>query len=269
MPDHRPRILVTGSTDGIGKQTALELLQRAARVIVHGSSAEKVERTRAELVKLTGAEPEGWACDFSSLAQVREAARRLKQVYPKLDVLVNNAGLMSKERKLSHDGYELTFAVNHLAPFLLTNLLLPALDAAAPSRIVNVSSQVHRGAKLDLTDLHSERGYSGYAAYAQSKLCNLLFTQELARRLDSRKTTANALHPGVVGTRLLREGFSGYSGSESLAEGAATSVYLAVSPEVAQVTGKYFQRSREAPASFDAELARQLWDESARLTGLV
>jgi NAD(P)-dependent dehydrogenase (short-subunit alcohol dehydrogenase family) len=200
---------------------------------------------------------------------VREAATRLRERHPSLHVLVNNAGVSEPTRRLSADGHELTFAVNHLAPFLLTNLLLPALDAGAPSRIVNVSSQVHAGASLDWDDLMLEHGYSGYRAYAQSKLANVLFTAELARRLDPARTTANALHPGVVGTKLLRAAGFG-AGPDSLEEGAATSVRLALSPEVEGVTGEYFSRGREARSSAlgERELARKLWAVSERLCGL-
>lgn len=251
-------VLVTGSTDGIGKETARQLAAAGARVLLHGRSEERVA---AALRDLPGAG--GWVCDFSSLGEVRAGAARLPQG---LDVLVNNAGLYTRTRQLSQDGYELTFQVNHLAPFLLTNLLLPSMNDGA--RIVNVSSALHASGALDFDDLMLERRYSGAAAYAQSKLANVLFTRELARR--QRKATANALHPGVVATRLLREGFGGFGGV-SPGEGAKTPVYLSLSPLVAGVSGKYFVDAREATPSaraLDDELARRLWEASARLCGM-
>jgi NAD(P)-dependent dehydrogenase (short-subunit alcohol dehydrogenase family) len=249
------KALVTGSSDGIGKQTALELARGGAHVIVHGRSEERA----AAAASAVGA-AEIWVCDFGSLEEVRAAASRLP---PGIDVLINNAGVYLQRRQLTKDGYETTFQVNHLAPFLLTNLLLPSLGKGA--RIVNVSSQVHSSGVLAWEDLMGEKNFSGYGAYAQSKLANLLFTRELARR--QQKATVNALHPGVIGTKLLRGGFGGMGGG-SPEQGAATPVYLATSKEVEGVTGKYFVQRREArpaPQALDDEAARRLWDVSARL----
>jgi retinol dehydrogenase-12 len=250
------KVLVTGSSDGIGKETAVLLAREGARVIVHGRTGARA----AEAAQgIAGAE--SWICDFASLDSVRSAAAKLP---PGIDVLINNAGVYLQARQLTKDGYEATFQINHLAPFLLTNLLLPSMSEG--SRIVNVSSQVHSGAEIAWDDLMGERGYSGYGAYGQSKLANLLFTRELARR--QKKATVNALHPGVIGTKLLRGGF-GAMGGGSLAQGAETPVYLALSKEVEGVTGKYFVRrseTRPSPQALDDEAAQRLWDVSERLT---
>jgi NAD(P)-dependent dehydrogenase (short-subunit alcohol dehydrogenase family) len=250
------KILVTGSSDGIGKETAVLLARAGARVIVHGrNEARAVEAARS----IAGAE--SWICDFGSLEAVRSAAAKLPSG---IDVLINNAGVYLKTRQVTKDGYEATFQINHLAPFLLTNLLLPSMSEG--SRIVNVSSQVHSGAEIAWDDLMRELSYSGYGAYGQSKLANLLFTRELARR--QKKATVNALHPGVIGTKLLRGGFGGMGGG-SLAQGAETPVYLALSKEVEGVTGKYFAHRSEtwpSPQALDDEAAQRLWDVSERLT---
>jgi NAD(P)-dependent dehydrogenase (short-subunit alcohol dehydrogenase family) len=263
--------LVTGSTDGIGKQTALDLAALGYRVIVHGRSDEKVSAAANELKQRLGKEAaiETWACDLSSLAEVRLRGQELFARFPKLDVFLHNASLISNARQESADGFELTLAVSHLAPFVLAHLLLPALKAAAPARVVMVSSQVHQSGRIDLADLQLTRSYSGYGAYGQAKLCNVLFANGLAARFDSHLLTANSLHPGVVGTKLLR-GFGMRAGPDSLEEGAKTSVYLASSPEVEGVSGRYFTRSHEARQSREADSARlreELWSLSAELTG--
>jgi len=249
------KVLVTGSSDGIGKETARQLSAGGVQVIVHGRSGERA----AEAARETGAAG-SWVCDFTSLEDIRRAVGRL----PKdLDVVINNAGVYLQQRSTTKNGYETTFQVNHLAPFLLTNLLLPALPAG--SRIVNVSSQVHGSGQLAWDDLMGEQRFSGYAAYAQSKLANILFTRELARR--QKKVTVNALHPGVIGTKLLRSGFGGMGGSP-LARGAETPVYLATSIEVEGVTGSYFVNRREtrpSPQALDETAAQRLWDLSERL----
>src|SRR5260221_1222505 len=251
------KIVVTGTSDGIGKEAARRLAQAGAQVMVHG----RTEARAAEAAKgIAGAEI--WVCDFSSLEEVRTAAARLPRG---LDVVINNAGVYLQRREVTRDGYEATFQTNHLAPFLLTNLLLPSMNEG--SRIVNVSSQVHTGAEIAWDDLMGERRFSGYGAYAQSKLANLLFTRALASR--QKKATVNALHPGVIGTKLLHAGFGGMGGG-SLADGAATPVYLALSPDVEGVTGKYFVSSREtrpARQALDDADAERLWGLSEGLTG--
>lgn len=263
-------MLVTGSTDGIGKETARRLAAMGAAVIVHGRSPERGEEALEEIRDETGSEKLGLVVgDLSSMREVRAIGEQVRSEHDRLDVLINNAGVVSEERVETEDGYELTFAVNHLAPFLLTALLLDDLERAAPSRIITVSSVAHGGAKLDFDDPNLERGYSMNRAYARSKLANLLFTYELARRLEGTGVTANALHPGVIGTKLLAVGFGG--GGSPVESGAETSVYLATSPEVEGVTGRYFRRSRaveSSPASYDEEAQRRLWEMSERMVGL-
>ena len=265
----QPRMLVTGSTDGIGKAAAVELAKKGAAVIVHGRTEQKAEAARKEIAAASdNPGVEAVAGDFSSLSEVRRMAEAMRAHYDRLDVLINNAGVVSKTRMESADGYELTFAVNHLAPFLLTNLLLPLLKESAPTRIVVVSSMVHSGADLDLSDLQMERGYSAQAAYSRSKLANLLFSGALARRLSGSGVTVNALHPGVISTKLLHASFSGGSAPE---DGAQTPVYLATSPDVANVSGRYFvNKTERAPSATaqDEELQERLWKISAELTGL-
>jgi retinol dehydrogenase 14 len=260
-------ILVTGSTDGIGMATALELMLRGSTVIVHGRTKERAERAREKLARISsGSRIRCVHGDFSSLANVRRMADEIHKSLPRLDVLVNNAGMISNTRRTSVDGYELTFAVNHLAPFLLTNLLLDLIVKSSPSRIVNVSSMVHAGAAIDFDDLQMERGYSGQRAYSRSKLANILFTYALARRLLGTGVSANALHPGVIDTKLLR---TNYSGGLPPEEGARTPVYLALSPEVQKVTGGYFvdtKQTRSAPLSYEENLQERLWKISEEMT---
>jgi NAD(P)-dependent dehydrogenase (short-subunit alcohol dehydrogenase family) len=260
--------LVTGATDGIGEQTAFELLKAGFTVIVHGRSAAKVERVKASLSKqVPGAKIESAVGDFAKLSEVRALAAEVKSRFPVLNVLINNAGIYAKTREETADGFELTFQVNYLAPFLLTRELLPLLEKSAPARIVNVSSMVHMSGHIDFEDLQLKRSYSGFAAYAASKLGNVFFTQQLAERLDANKVTANSLHPGVIGTKLLTQGFGGMGGA-SVENGARTSVFLATSPEVEGVSGRYFSDSREAPASravHDARTQKKLWEISEQL----
>jgi NAD(P)-dependent dehydrogenase (short-subunit alcohol dehydrogenase family) len=264
-------ILITGATDGIGKQTALELARGGARLLLHGRNQSKLEATRDELQRLVvGSLVEIVTADFSSLSEVRGLAEDVAARHGAIDVLVNNAGVYMNQLGMSRDGHEMTFAVNHLAPFLLTHLLLDALRAAPRARIVNVSSVAHMRGVLDFENLRGEKGFAPYGAYALSKLANVLFTVELARRLDGAPITVNALHPGVVSTKLLIEGF-GMQGSDSLSQGAATSVYLATSPEVADVSGRYFVRCREAemnPVAAQAGMASRFYELSAELTGI-
>lgn len=273
-------VLITGSTAGIGKRTALELAQLGAHVIVQGRDGPKAERVVAELKQQTGNEKIDFlVADLSSMKAVRDLAEQVKLKYRRLDVLLNNAGAMNPSRQLTVDGYERTFATNHLAYFLLTNLLLPELKKGSRPRIVNVASEAHRRpGTLDFTDLNAERGYSGFGHYGRSKLANILFTRELARRGQPDGITANCLHPGFVASDFLSKGGIwslikpiAYLFAIDEAQGAKTSVYLASSPEVEGVTGKYFDRCRERrPNRFaeDDDAARKLWEISERLTGL-
>lgn len=262
-------MLITGSTDGIGKQTALELAAKGGSVWIHGRNLESCQAARLDIVKSTGNEKVGFfVADLSSLKQVRELAERIKEKCDVLDVLINNAGTYLPKRVLTEDNVEMTFAVNHLSYFLLTNLLLDLLIRSAPSRIVNVSSRSHQRV-VEFDNLQGEKGYDGFKAYSLSKLCNVLFTYELAERLSGTGVTVNCLHPGVVETKLLRAGWE-LSGS-SLEDGAETSVYLALSPEVQDATGKYFmdkQETRSSFMSYDRTLWTRSWEISERLTGL-
>lgn len=263
--------LVTGATDGIGLQTAVELAKKGARVLVHGRT-EKKANTAADHVKsqVPGAKVVPVWGDFGRLAEVRALAAQVQQAAPVLDVLVNNAGVFMKERTLTADGYETTLQVNHLAPFLLTTLLQPQLEAAPQGRVVNVSSMAHSRGRVALDDLQSEKRYDGYAAYALSKLLNVHFTHELARRLRGTKVTTYALHPGVITTKLLQTGFG--MGGADLETGARTSVYCATAPELALVTGRYYSNAREASAAPQAdapELEKKLWDRSQQLVDAI
>src|SRR5450755_1131945 len=243
-------VLVTGGTGGIGKATAAGLAAMGARVGITGRDIARTRAVAAEIAAASGNPAvDPFAVDVSSQAEVRRLAGEVLTAYPRLDVLVNNVGGFWATRRVTADGLEHTFAVNHLAPFLLTRLLLDRLEASAPARIVTVSSGAHATGKIDFGDLQGERRYSGQRAYSQSKLANVLFTYELARRLDGTGVTAAVLHPGVV-----RTGFAAEDPSpmwrvflplvrlflKSTRKGAATSIYLAASPEVEGITGKYF-----------------------------
>jgi NAD(P)-dependent dehydrogenase (short-subunit alcohol dehydrogenase family) len=271
--------LVTGATSGIGAVTAQALAARGATVVLAGRSREKCEATADAVRRATGNGSVEWLlADLSSQRDVRALAGEFLERHPRLGVLVNNAGAMFFERRESVDGIEMTLAVNHLAYFLLTNLLLDALKAAAPSRVVCVASDAHRMARgINFDDLQSRKRYGGFRVYSRSKLANLLFTDELARRLDGTGVTANALHPGFVSTNIFSgHGVAGWIMRRSAAlfaispdQGARTSIYLATAPELEQVTGRYFERGREVPssrASRDEEAASRLWSVSEELT---
>ncbi len=242
-------ILVTGASDGIGRAAARQLGERGARVLVHGRSPEKAARVAKELAVETGRDAfEPVAGDFARLDEVRALAADIEARFAPLDVLVNNAGIYARTYERSADGFELTLAVNQLAPFLLTHLLIDALAAGA--RVVFVSSNVHRSVRaLDFAE--GDRGWDGYGAYADSKLMNVATAFELARRLAGR-VAVNAMHPGVIGTKLLRGGFGGMGGA-GLDRGAAGEVKLALDPALDGVTGKYFDETQESHASATAE----------------
>jgi NAD(P)-dependent dehydrogenase (short-subunit alcohol dehydrogenase family) len=273
--------IVTGASSGIGKATCVALAGLGATVVLVCRDRTRGEAAMADVAGAAGesALPSLELADLSSMEQVRGLATRLAAL-ARIDVLINNAGLVVARRQLTADGFELSLAVNHLAPFLLTNLLLPRLTASAPARVVTVSSIAHRAAMLDVDDLQCERRYLAMLAYANSKLANVLFTRELARRLDGSKVTANCLHPGTVRTRFgdtgalwLRLGLVVGGGLLRTPEsGASTSVYLASAPEMAGQTGGYYvnaKRRNPSRKACDDALARELWDASARLTGLV
>ena len=274
-------VLVTGGTHGIGLATARALASSGAAVTVVGRDADKTGQVVEALRRDSGNDRvEGMVADLSSQAEVRLLATDFAAAHDRLDVLVNNVGGFWATRHVTADGLERTFALNHLAPFLLTHLLRPLLEASAPSRVATVSSGAQSIGHIDLDDLQGERAYRGQRAYSQSKLANLLFTYELARRLEGTGVTANALHPGVVRTRFGQDDPSfPYRALLPLVRpfllsperGADTSVYLASSPEVEGVSGKYFVRKKARPssrASYDTQVARRLWEVSAELTGV-
>ena len=272
-------VLVTGATSGIGVETAADLAGRGAKVVITARDATRgtttIETIRA---RTPDADVTVMDLDLVSLGAVRRFAAEFLDRFDALHVLVNNAGAMFDKRRITDDGFEMTFQVNHLSPFLLTNLLLDRIKASAPARIVNVSSSSHRGATLDFDDLQSESGYRGLQVYGKSKLCNVLFTRELVRRLDGKGVTANSLHPGTVRTGITKEGGFLAIGSKIAApfflspkKGAATSIYLAASPDVEGKTGGYYVKSRSiAPsaAAQDDDAARKLWGISEQLVGL-
>ena len=274
-------IVVTGATSGIGRATALGLAPLDSRLILVGRDAGRAEETIAEIRKATGRKDvELVRGDFARQAEVRRVAEELLARTEKIHVLVNNAGVTMMKRTTTPDGFETTFAVNHLAYFLLTGLLLPRLRAAAPgARIVNVASDAHRWGALDFDDLQNEREYKGLKVYGRSKTANILFTRELARRLEGSGVTVNAVHPGAVATRLgrgsgplvdlLQRALSVFMKSPE--QGAETSLHLATAPELEGVTGRYFANKRERqpqPHATDPDLARRLWEVSEGMTGV-
>jgi len=272
--------LVTGGTAGIGLETARGLLRAGFRVIISGRDADRLVAARRELAPTHPATlVDTVRADFASLAEVRAMADTVLRQCERIDVLVNNAGFISGEYRTSADGYELTVAVNHLAPFLLTNLLLERLRASAPARIVTVASQAHKGMRLDVSALASGADWTPLKAYGRSKLCNILFTRALARRLDPRQVVAACLHPGVVRTKIGDSaGFLTGLGWRVVKpflitpeQGAATSVFLAATPDATPYHGAYLINRKIAqtdPAARDDAVAEQLWAESARLVGL-
>jgi NAD(P)-dependent dehydrogenase (short-subunit alcohol dehydrogenase family) len=272
--------VVTGASSGMGKETAAGLARLGARVFILCRNESSGEMARSEIVHGTGnPEIELLVADLGSQRQVRAAADVFLDRAERLDVLVNNAGMLGKDRAVTEDGIELTLAVNHLGPFLLSNLLLPRLQAAEQGRVVVVASEVHRLAKLDLANIQLELGYGAYKAYCLSKLANIMFTMALAKRFRGTTMTANCLHPGVVGSRfgsgagfIMRTAMAlGRPFLRSSAKGAETAMYLATSPDVAAVNGGYFYDRRPlAPAAvaLDERLAEDLWSWSARAVGL-
>jgi retinol dehydrogenase 14 len=274
-------VLVTGGTGGIGKATAIGLAALGARVGITGRDLARTGQVAAEIRAASGNPAiDGFAYDMSSQAEVRRLAVAVLDAYPRLDVLVNNVGGFWAHRHPTADGLERTFALNHLASFLLTNLLLDRLKASAPARVVTVSSHVQAEGRMDFDDLQGARAYSGQAAYSQSKLANVMFTNQLARQLEGTRVTATSLHPGVVRTDFGAEDqawfFSVISHVvrpllKSPAQGARTSIYLASSPDMEGVTGQFFVNSKPRTANkvaYDAAATARLWDVSAGLVGM-
>ncbi len=274
--------LITGATAGIGKATAHGLASMGAKIVITGRSKEKTLATVAELKAATNNQNIDFLLgDLSVLAEVRKLAEEFKSKYARLDVLINNAGGVFAKRQLTKDGLEYTFAFNHLAPFLLTNSLLDVLKSSGPARVVTVSSAAERGGRLDFDNLQGERKYSAFGAYSTSKLENILFSNELARRLAGSGVTSNSLHPGFVASNFGKNNPGLMTIAISLlqpfaintTQGAATSIYLASSSAVEAVSGKFFTKSAQSqphnPVATDQAKADRLWEISQKLTGLV
>ncbi|HVU19710.1 MAG TPA: SDR family oxidoreductase [Rhizomicrobium sp.] len=272
-------IVVTGGTSGIGEVAAVELATQGARIVL---IARDPERAGITLSKLRNANPAAQhvshLADLSRIAEMKRVSREIAQAEPEIDVLINNAGALFGKRQVTEDGLEMTFAVNHMAYFVVTNELLPNLKSGA--RIVSTASDAHQGAKLDFSDLQSEKKYSGFSVYGRSKLCNILFNRELARRIDGTGVTANCLHPGFVATRFGDNSGGMFQtiiklgkpvGAISPEKGAETIVYLASSPEVEGKSGGYYYKKKIATPTREAQNdadARRLWDVSAKLAGM-
>ncbi|HEU5347202.1 MAG TPA: SDR family oxidoreductase [Ktedonobacterales bacterium] len=281
--DMKGRIcLITGATSGIGLVTARELAARGATVAMVGRNESKTRAAVEDIRQQTGnAEVDYLLADFKSPAAIRGVAEAFRRRYGELHVLVNNAGVLLWQRRETADGLEMTFAVNHLAPFLLTNLLLDMLRASAPARVVTVASDAHRGATIRFDDIqHTQGRYNGLMVYGQSKLANVMFTYELARRLAGSSVTANTLHPGVVATNIYRSSNRIFNWATMMVmpifalspeRGARTSIYLASSPDVASVSGRYFVKCKprnSSQVSYDEAAQKRLWEISERLVGL-
>ena len=270
-------VLITGASAGIGLQSAIELAKQGAEVVMVGRDEERTAKAAAFVKSQTGNQAISYLlADLSSLKDVRKLAQEFKDKYKKLDVLLNNAGAIFFNRKVSVDGYEMSLALNHLNYFLLTDLLLDMLKAGPAGRIVNVSSRAHYRGHVNFDDLQSQHGYNGMRVYSMSKLMNVLFTYELARRVQGTNVTANCLHPGFVASNfagnngwLVRFGMQFMSGRISVEEGAKCSIYLASSPEVQGLSGKYFnydlKERRSSEESYDEAEAKRLWDVSEQL----
>jgi len=273
-------VLVTGGTGGIGRATAMGLAAMGAHLGITGRDRGRTEGAAREVRAAGNGQVDLFVADLSSQSEVRRLAAEVLQTYPRIDVLVNNVGGYWNTRHVTADGLEGTFALNHLAPFLLTNLLLERLRQSAPARVVTVSSNAQALGRIDFDDLQGEQSYSGSRAYNQSKLANVLFTYELARRLQASAVTANALHPGVVNTSFGAEDPRSIQRliipfarpfMKAPEQGAATSIHLASSPTLEQVTGRYFANSkpkRSSKRSYDEAAAARLWQVSAELVSL-
>ncbi len=273
--------LVTGGNTGMGKAVATELARRGKFVVILCRNKEKGERALAQIKRESNSnDVDMMVCDLASQASIRRFVSQFKNKYSTLNILVNNAGVIVPRRQETSEGYELQFGVNHLGHFLLTNLLLSTIINSAPARIINVSSGAHKVGKIHFKDLHLKKSYNLIKAYSQSKLANILFTYELAQRLEHTSVTVNALHPGAVATQMGINRETGFGTLittmlkpvfKSPLEGASTAIYLAVSEEVAPITGKYFYNEKpikSSKLSYDKELAKRLWAISEKLVHL-
>ena len=261
-------ILVTGSTDGIGREIALQLARMGHRVLVHGRDIEKGARVLDEINRESCNENLAlYISDFADLTSLVQMGKEIQREQERLDVLIHNAGIFSPEHVITRDGNELTFQINHLAPFLLTHLLLDLMKKSVPAKIVNVASAAHYSAQASyFDDLKGEKTYSSFSAYSFSKLANILFSRELAERLEGSGVTSNSLHPGTIETNMLRISYGG--GGRSVEEGAETPIFLSVSEEVEGVSGKYFSSKREklpSELAQDEEYQKKLWQMSEDL----
>jgi len=273
-------VMITGANSGIGKAASLALANMGATVVMVARNKEKGEAAKAEIIRETGnSSVDLLLADLSSLDSVRQLATEFQKKYPKLHVLINNAGLFNQGRHVTTDGYENTFATNYLAAFLLTNLQLEQLKASAPSRVINVSSVGHYKGHINFDDLNLEKEYGGWKAYGQSKLALVLFTHELAKKLQGTGVTVNAVHPGTVATNIWTRPFgpAGFITAlpklfmASPEKGAETIVYLASSSDAQSLSGEYLEKSKvkkSSEESYDEEIAQRLWDVSAKLTRL-
>lgn len=269
--------IITGATSGIGSITAHALASMGAHLVLPVRSIEKGEALKAEIFKETSNERiDVMHCNLASMASIRQFVSEFEEKYDRLHLLINNAGLWETKRKESDDGIEMNFAVNHLAPFLLTNLLLDTIKKSAPARIVNVSSAAHKQGKMRFNDLEGKNNWGSMRSYAQSKLANIFFTRKLAKELEGFGVTANCLHPGVVNTRLFdkmpaafRKIFSLFMISPE--KGAQTTIYLATSPEVEKISGEYFAKKKIAKTTNharDMRVADMLWEVSKEYCGI-
>ncbi|MCX7744300.1 MAG: SDR family oxidoreductase [Flavobacteriales bacterium] len=278
----QPICLITGATAGIGLETAKQLAKKGFNIYITGRGEEKCVDAINQINQTSPGAAMGYIlCDFSSQHSIREAAQKIRNTISNLHILINNAGAVYQQKELTEEGIEKTFATNHLGYFLLTHLLLPIMPANQGCRIINVASDAHFSARLNLEDITNPKKYFIFQAYANSKLANIMFTFQLAEKLNPLGITANCLHPGVVKTRIGNKNTAQWMGwlwnamtairGISVEKGAATSVYLASSQEVSSITGKYFSQCRESKPSsisMDVSLQQQLWGLSEKLCGI-